>query len=102
VSSPFANTEAPTILADLSNPDSYQTTVELPVLELQLGGLMWDDYTIPGGKFRGNIYGLPGQTLLPDYHLVSRFKFNAPEQTVNGEVGETNKYIAIGSSHPVP
>jgi hypothetical protein len=37
-----------------------------------------------------------------DYHPVSKFKLNAPEQTVNDEVSETNRYIAIGSSCSVP
>lgn len=28
---------------------------------------MWDDYAVPGGAFRENLYGLPGQTFLPDW-----------------------------------
>jgi hypothetical protein len=43
------------MLADLSNSDSYETAVELPVLELQLRGLMWDDYAVSGGAFRENL-----------------------------------------------
>ena len=63
---------------------------------------MWDDYAVPGGAFRENLYGLPGQTFLPDYPPVSKFKLNALEQTANVEVSETNRHIVIGSSLPVP
>jgi hypothetical protein len=47
---------------------------------------MWDDYAVPGGAVRENLYGLPGQTFLPDCPPLWKFKLNALEHTANGEV----------------
>ena len=70
----------------MSNPDSYETAVELLVPELQRRGLMWNDYTVPGGTFRENLYGILGQTHLPYHHPGTKFKWNATEAHVNNEV----------------
>jgi hypothetical protein len=82
--------------ADVSNPDSYETAAELLVPELQRRGLMWDDYAVPGGTFRENLYGMPDQTFLPDHHPGSKFKWNAPKQQVNGEVKENKQVYSNG------
>ncbi|KAN0105913.1 hypothetical protein V8E51_008789 [Hyaloscypha variabilis] len=73
-------------MAYVSNPDSYETAVELLVPELQRRGLMWNDYTVLGGTFRENLYGIPGQTHLPDHHPGTKFKWNATEAYVNNDV----------------
>src|ERR1022692_1135236 len=73
---------------DVSNPDSYETAVELLVPVLQRRGLMWDDYAVPGGTFRENLYGIPGQTSLPEHHPGSKFKWNALATHVNGDAKE--------------
>ncbi|RDW60220.1 luciferase-like protein [Coleophoma crateriformis] len=67
-------------MAYVSNPDSYETAVELLVPELQRRGLMWEDYEAPGGTFRENLYGQKGEPYLPDHHPGSAFKWNATKK----------------------
>lgn len=71
--------------ADVSNPDSYETAVELLVPELQRRGMMWEDYIAPGGTFRENLYGTPGQPYLPEHHPGSRLKWNTPKSNRTAE-----------------
>lgn len=64
-------------MIDLSNPESWEDVVELLVPELQRRGIYWEDYTVPGGTFRENMQGKPGQTLLPDDHPGAKVRWNA-------------------------
>jgi len=80
---------------DVSNPDSYETAVELLVPELQRRGLMWDNYAVSGGTFRENLYGIPGQTHLPDHHPGTKFKWNAKEAADNDEAREDEQMANI-------
>ncbi|EHK99336.1 putative monooxygenase moxC [Glarea lozoyensis 74030] len=66
----------------VSNPQSFEDVVELLVPVLQERGLMWEDYTVPGGTLRENMYGVPGQKTPLDTHPSSRFRY--------GELLETN------------
>ncbi|KAG7739789.1 hypothetical protein KL930_002398 [Ogataea haglerorum] len=51
-------------------PGSVEDLVELLIPELQRRGLFWEDYAVPGGTFRENVYGVKGQTFLsPDHPL---------------------------------
>jgi hypothetical protein len=36
---------------------------------------MWEDYDVPGGTLRGNLYGVEGQKYLRDDHYGHRFKY---------------------------
>lgn len=45
---------------------------------LQKRGLMWDDYTVPGGTYRENLHNTPGNPYLSPRHPGSKFKWNAP------------------------
>ncbi|KAG7811169.1 hypothetical protein KL924_001835 [Ogataea haglerorum] len=49
-------------------PGSVEDLVELLIPELQRRGLFWEDYAVPGGTFRENVYGVKGQTFLPPDH----------------------------------
>jgi hypothetical protein len=60
----------------VSNPDSYESLVELLIPELQKRGRMWTDYAVPGGTFRENLYGLEGQPYLPEHHPGHQFKWH--------------------------
>jgi len=51
--------------------------VELLVPELQKRGLYWNDYAVPGGTFRENVYLKAGQRLLPDDHHGAKLRWNA-------------------------
>ncbi|KAH8646144.1 FMN-dependent oxidoreductase [Xylariales sp. PMI_506] len=66
-------------VAYVSNPDSYESIVELLIPELQKRGRMWTEYAFPGGTFRENLYGLEGQTYLPDDHPGHQFKWHVKQ-----------------------
>jgi hypothetical protein len=45
--------------------------------ELRRRGLFWDDYTVQGGTYRENMYGLPGQTGPPEDHPAAAYRWKA-------------------------
>lgn len=59
------------------NPGSFEDVVELLLPELRARGLFWDDYAVPGGTYRENLYRRGGQNgLLPD-HPASGYRWRA-------------------------
>lgn len=62
-------------LSITSNPESFEDVVELLVPELQKRGMMWEDYAVPGGTLRENLYATKGQSKLRDDHYGSKFRF---------------------------
>ncbi|TVY44839.1 Dimethyl-sulfide monooxygenase [Lachnellula subtilissima] len=70
-------------IGSVTNPGSWEDVVELLVPELQKRGIFWDDYDVPGGTFRENMYG-EGQKHLRDDHYGSSFKWGRNE-TVAGD-----------------
>jgi hypothetical protein len=77
---------------DVSNPESYEDVVEMLVPVLQERGLMWKDYAVPGGTFRENMHGRPGEPLLPDAHPAAQFRYNTLK--ANGKTDE-NGHVLI-------
>lgn len=75
-------------IAYVSNPESYEDLVELLVPVLQKRGLMWDDYTVPGGTYRENLLGAPGQSRVPDGHPASKFKYSTLKEKYGDENGD--------------
>ena len=73
---------------DVSNPESYEDFVELLVPVLQKRGLMWDDYTVPGGTYRENLLDAPGHPGVPDGHPAARFKYNILKEQHGDEKGD--------------
>jgi len=62
-------------------PGSFDDVIELLIPELRKRGLFWDDYAVPGGTYRENIFGVKGQSgLLPD-HPAHGYRWRAPETT---------------------
>jgi len=60
-------------------PGSFEDVIELLIPELRKRGLFWDDYAVPGGTYRENVFGLKGQSgLLPD-HPAYGYRWRAPE-----------------------
>ncbi len=62
-------------LSPVVQPDSWVDIVELLVPELQRRGLYWDDYEVPGGTLRENVYGA-GQSKLQGDHFGSTYKYD--------------------------
>ncbi|KAF2494123.1 HK97 family phage prohead protease [Lophium mytilinum] len=61
-------------IASVTNPGSWKDTIDLLIPELQKRGMYWDDYEVPGGAFRENLYGA-GQKGLRDDHYGSAFRW---------------------------
>lgn len=61
-------------IAYISNPGSFEDVVDLLVPELMRRGIMWEDYEVPGGTFRENVYGAK-QSRLRDDHYGHRFQW---------------------------
>lgn len=75
-------------IAYVSNPESYEDLVELLVPVLQERGLMWEDYTVPGGTYRENLLGTPGQSGVPDGHPAANFKYETLREKYGDEKGD--------------
>lgn len=58
-------------------PGSFEDVAKLLVPELQRRGMFWDEYTVPGGTYRENFYGMPGQKQPLDEHVASKYKWKA-------------------------
>jgi FMN-dependent oxidoreductase (nitrilotriacetate monooxygenase family) len=57
------------------NPDTYDDLIDLVLPELKKRGLVWDDYPVPGGTLRENLYGTKGQTYFPKEHPAYRYRW---------------------------
>jgi hypothetical protein len=69
-------------------PQTFEDVVELLVPELQRRGIFWEDYTVPGGTYRENFLGLPGQNEPLPSHPAGKMIWR-PE-------GETKKSKTVG------
>jgi len=73
-------------------PQTFVDTIELLVPELQKRGLFWNDFHVPGGTYRENLYEMAGQhEPLPD-HPAAAMIWRAPkhEEATNGVNGYSN------------
>lgn len=57
-------------------PGSFQDIAELLVPELQARDMFWNDYAVPSGTYRENLYS-PGQNQPLDEHIASKYKWRA-------------------------
>ncbi|KAH6677711.1 luciferase-like domain-containing protein [Halenospora varia] len=62
-------------IAYVTSPGSFEDVVYLLRPELVKRGLMWDDYDVPGGTLRENLYGFEGQKYLRDDHYGHKFRY---------------------------
>jgi hypothetical protein len=58
-------------------PGTYTEIAELLLPELRLRGVFWDDYTVKGGTYRENLYGVKGENGLPADHPGAKFRWKA-------------------------
>lgn len=82
----------------MSNPESYEDLVELLVPVLQKRGMMWDDYTVPGGTYRENLLGTPGEPHVPEGHPARNFRYDVLKE----KYADANGDITIGRRDPEP
>jgi len=54
--------------------------VELLVPELQRRGIYWNDYAVPGGTLRENMFAEKGASSVASDHPAYRFKWNIREK----------------------
>lgn len=85
-----------------SIPETFDDIIEYLLPELRRRGLFWEDYAVPGGTFRENMYGKKGQNRLPETHPGAQYTWRAGEEVpryialekaekANGKVNEEEK-----------
>ncbi|KAK8081187.1 Nitrilotriacetate monooxygenase component A/pristinamycin IIA synthase subunit A [Apiospora hydei] len=58
-------------------PQSFKDIIELLLPELRRRGLFWDDYAVPSGTYRENLYREPGLKRSPPDHVSAKFRWQA-------------------------
>lgn len=56
-------------------PQSFKDIIDLLLPELRRRGLFWDDYAVPGGTYRENLYREPGLKRSPPDHVSAKFRW---------------------------
>jgi hypothetical protein len=56
-------------------PGTFVDVAELLIPELRKRGLFWDDYKVPGGTYRENFYGRPGESGPLKEHVASGYRW---------------------------
>ncbi|KAF2501882.1 putative xenobiotic compound monooxygenase, DszA family [Lophium mytilinum] len=70
-------------------PQSFIDVAELLLPELRARGEFWDDYAVPGGTYRENIYRLPGQSGPLPEHAGSKYRWKAGVEAKDHQIPET-------------
>ena len=77
-------------------PQTFTDVVEMLVPELRKRGIFWDDYCVPGGTYRENMYEAPGQAEPLSNHPAGAMIWRPPEgteNTANGVNGFLNGHL---------
>ncbi|RAH43529.1 LLM class flavin-dependent oxidoreductase [Aspergillus brunneoviolaceus CBS 621.78] len=64
-------------LAYAIKPGSFKDIIDLLLPELRKRGLFWEDYAVPRGTYRENLYGRRGQTGPPQDHPAAKYRWRA-------------------------
>lgn len=67
-------------IAYVTSPGTFEDVVYLLRPELVKRGLMWEEYDVPGGTLRENLYGVKGQSRLREDHYGYKFKWGSEFQ----------------------
>jgi hypothetical protein len=62
--------------------------IELLLPELRSRGEFWDDYVVPGGTYRENIYKLEGQKGPLPEHVGSTYRWKAGVEAKDHKIPE--------------
>ena len=77
-------------------PQTFTDVIELLIPELRRRGIFWDDYAVPGGTYRENVYEKAGQAEPPEHHPAAAMIWRAPHSNrvvVNGANGTANGHM---------
>lgn len=66
-------------IAYVTSPGTFEDVVYLLRPELVKRGLLWEDYDVPGGTLRENLYGEKGHSYLRDDHYGHKFRYGNEE-----------------------
>lgn len=58
-------------------PGTFVDVINLLIPELRRRGLFWDDYAVPGGTYRENVYKRKGQKGPLPEHVGSKYRWQA-------------------------
>lgn len=70
-------TKLTTTQAYAVKPGSFKEVIDLLLPELRRRGLFWDDYAVPKGTYRENIYRKAGQSGPPADHPAAKYRWDA-------------------------
>ena len=69
-------------------PGTFVDVVELLLPEFRKRGLFWDDYAVPGGTYRENLYRMKSQTGPLEGHVASKYRWKAGVEKVDAVIPE--------------
>lgn len=58
-------------------PKTFEDVIELLIPELRQRGMFWDDYAVPRGTYRENLYQIAGQKQPLDEHVADKYRWRA-------------------------
>ncbi|CAG79761.1 luciferase-like domain-containing protein [Yarrowia lipolytica] len=92
-------------LANAIIPGTYEAIIELLIPELQKRGRFWEDYAVPGGTLRENVFATPGLPHLRDDHPAKKYTWKKDEpfpldEEGNLREGNTSEETSDGQNKP--
>lgn len=69
-------------------PGSFKDIIDLLIPELRRRGLFWDDYAVPKGTYRENLYAKTGQSGPTADHPAAKYRWNAGVDAADHPVPE--------------
>lgn len=70
-------------------PGTYTDIANLLLPELRRRGLFWDDYTVKGGSYRENFYGVKGEHGLPADHPGAKYRWKAGVDAADHQIPDS-------------
>ncbi|KAF2400584.1 Nitrilotriacetate monooxygenase component A/pristinamycin IIA synthase subunit A [Trichodelitschia bisporula] len=85
-------------IAYVTSPGTFEDVVYLLRPELLKRGLVSDDYEVPGGSLRENLYGVKGQAKLRDDHYGHKFAWKKEQAEKEGKKNGVEVPVLNGST----
>lgn len=89
-------------IAYVTSPGSFEDVVYLLRPELVKRGLTWEDYDVPGGTLRENLYGVKGQKYLRNDHYGHNFVYPSEFRGDNVVVSNGEQDLVNGEQNRAP